>query len=64
MNKYCFDCGTAPIWWRNTSKCRRCSDKGGERYLSIVEIDVDKILDYFHGDIVAAENFIKDMEVD
>ncbi len=55
----CNDCGVRPVWWRADHHCRQCSDKGGYIHLSRVDVDVDKVLEFFNGDVVKTETFLE-----
>ena len=53
----CTDCGSAPVWWYAWSKkCKRCADKAGQ--WTYAEVDVDKVLAYFDGNVDKAKAFL------
>jgi hypothetical protein len=58
----CSNCGLNPVWWRSDKRCRECSDRSGNLYLSRVIVDVDKVLSFFDGDRTRAESFLKTCE--
>lgn len=54
----CTDCGSAPKWWHSDSSyCRRCSLKGGQR--GAFEIDPDKLLVLVGGDVAECERLLR-----
>lgn len=60
FNVMCHKCGTVPQWWNSDYHyCRNCNQRQGHDYASKLEIDADKLLEFFEGDVEKTREFLR-----